>query len=217
MRDKCTLSAGLAVASERARVVVQCGAPAATRVHCQPSLRSFRNGEGENDYGSKAIDRIGLCGRAGFQRLGGRCCSSHRAAPYCGRETGATAQPHACVDFRVPPLGWQCVRLDGGKVGTASTTGRPLGSPSLGSPAGRLCPGGGTLAVSPPFHGRTPHAGRWQHRHVDLITPWRQPCFVPSASRSCCFTRRAMRKQAPSRPAERPPFRPIPAWTARPW
>ena len=85
-------------------------------------------------YGSETIDRIGFCRRAGFQRRGGRYCGSHRATAHGSREAGASAQPQPCVDFRIPPLGWQRLRLERGKVGTAATAACPLGSPSLGSP-----------------------------------------------------------------------------------
>jgi hypothetical protein len=154
---------------------------AATHVHYQRSergklgsapaaglVRSFVvTIEGEEDYGLKASDRISFCRRAGFHRRRGRRCCSHRATSYRSRETWATAQPLACVDFRVPALGWQRLRLGSGKVGATSTAGRPLGSASLGSPKGRLCNGGRALALGPgPLHTSFPHAGRRRHRHV---------------------------------------------------
>ena len=125
------------------------------------------------DYGSKTIDRIGLCRRDDFLRVGRRS-GPHCATACSDRKARAAAQPRPRVDFRIPPLGRQRLRVERGKVGDAATAACTLGSSSLGSPEGRLCSRGGALAVGRNSNG--PFSRHMRRRRstgpLRSIAPW---------------------------------------------
>jgi hypothetical protein len=115
--------------------------------HCAPErIRrgSTRTRRTRND---KESDRIDLCGRAGVQCRGDGRRGSRRATEGRRREALVTAQRWSCLGFGISALGWQRLRLDPGKVGTASKTTRPLGRAPLGSQKRRMGPCGRPLAL----------------------------------------------------------------------
>lgn len=74
---------------------------------------------------------------------GGSRCTASAA---CGTENRVT-RAGICLDLRISPLGWECVRLGAGNLGDAAAPARALGPSPMGPPSSRVGLRGRPLAL----------------------------------------------------------------------